>query len=157
MSISGPATIKNLLFLFITVFVAKEIFSEYYGICRLICTNFAWQSKNKAQASFYPVKLLQKQSTLQSNGDNNERGHCSLCILESIKTMIFWGAPGWLSQSSVCLWLRSWSQGPGTKPHVQLPTQQVSAFPHVPCLCSLFLFLSLKDIKSWKKINCDTF
>ena len=30
---------------------------------------------------------------------------------------------GWLSQLSACLQLSSWSQGPGTEPHIQLPAQ----------------------------------
>lgn len=34
------------------------------------------------------------------------------------------GAPGWLSQLRICLWLRSWSCGPGTEPHGGLPAQQ---------------------------------
>ena len=37
------------------------------------------------------------------------------------------GAPGWLSQSSGCLQLRSWSQGPRTGPHFRVPAQQESA------------------------------
>ena len=31
------------------------------------------------------------------------------------------GAPGWLSWLSACLWLRSWSGGPGIEPHVRFP------------------------------------
>lgn len=30
-------------------------------------------------------------------------------------------APGWLRGLSFCLWLRLWSQGPGTEPHIGLP------------------------------------
>ena len=47
------------------------------------------------------------------------------------------GTPGWLSRLSVCLWLRSWSQGPGIKPHIRLPARWA-------CFClSLCLLLPL--------------
>ena len=55
------------------------------------------------------------------------------------------GAPGWLSQLGICLQLRSWSQGPGMKPHIRLPAQWSSLLsggspstPH-PGLCGLSL------------------
>ena len=45
----------------------------------------------------------------------------------------------WLHPLSICLGLRSWSQGPGIKPHIGLPAQQgvclsLSLFP-TPCSC----------------------
>ena len=39
------------------------------------------------------------------------------------------GAPGWLSGLSLCLWLRSWSQGPGIEPRIGLSAQQGACFP----------------------------
>ena len=36
---------------------------------------------------------------------------------------MYLGAPGWLSQWSICLQLRSWSYGPGMEPHIRLPAQ----------------------------------
>ena len=60
----------------------------------------------------------------------------------------FQGVPGWLSQLSLCLWLRSQSRGPGIKPHIGLPAQwgicfSLSLCPF-PYLCSLCLSISLK-------------
>ena len=50
------------------------------------------------------------------------------------------GVPGWLSWLTVCLWLGSWSQGPGIKPHMGLPTQWRVHFSLSPvCLCLLAL------------------
>ena len=39
-------------------------------------------------------------------------------------------APSWLSQLSICLWLKSWSQGPAIKPHthVRSPAQRGVCF-----------------------------
>ena len=34
------------------------------------------------------------------------------------------GAPGWCSQLSICLGLKSWSQDPGMEPHIGIPAQQ---------------------------------
>ena len=39
--------------------------------------------------------------------------------------------PGWLSQLSVCLWLRSQSQGPKIKPQVRLPAQNQKRWQRV--------------------------
>ena len=33
------------------------------------------------------------------------------------------GAPGWLSRLSICIQLRSWSQGSGMEPHIRFPEQ----------------------------------
>ena len=52
------------------------------------------------------------------------------------------GAPGWLSQLSVCLWFRSWSRGAGMEFHVWLLAQQRVYFSL--CLCPSFLQCSLE-------------
>ena len=60
------------------------------------------------------------------------------------------GLPGWLSWLNICLQFRSWTQGPGIKPHVGLLAQQgVSpSAPSAPplCSCSFSLSLSVKWI-----------
>ena len=58
-----------------------------------------------------------------------------------VKTANSLRAPGWLSQLSICLWLGSWSQGPGIESRIGLPAQQEACFPlsHSPCLYSLSL------------------
>ena len=55
------------------------------------------------------------------------------------------GAPGWLSLVSICLQLRSWSQGPGMEQRIRLPAQWGVCFslplflcPSL-CLCPLSL------------------
>ena len=57
-------------------------------------------------------------------------------------------APTWLRWLSVCLRLRSWSPGPGLKPHTGLPAQQGVCFSLFICLslcmCLFSLSLSLK-------------
>ena len=54
----------------------------------------------------------------------------------------FWGwAPRWLNWLSVCLQLRSWSQGPGIKLHIKLSAQWGVSFS--PSLCVLILSLLL--------------
>ena len=45
------------------------------------------------------------------------------------------GAPGWLSQLSVCLRLRSWSQGRGMEPH-QAPSSAGSLLLPLPLHCT---------------------
>ena len=73
-------------------------------------------------------------------------------------------APGWLSQLSICLLLRSWSQSPGIKPCIGLPAQQRACFALSLCLPLLLLVLSLslsegrcilyyyyKENRSWRK------
>ena len=54
--------------------------------------------------------------------------------------IIRWGLSGWLCWLSVCLWLRSWSRGPGMEPRVTLPTQEGVCFSLSislsPCLSS---------------------
>ena len=35
----------------------------------------------------------------------------------------FLGAPWWIRWLNGCLWLKSWSQSPGIKPHIRLPAQ----------------------------------
>ena len=53
------------------------------------------------------------------------------------------GAPGWLCGLSICLWLRSWSQGPGMESHMRLPSQQRVCFS-LSLLSLLVLSLSVK-------------
>ena len=53
------------------------------------------------------------------------------------------GAARWLSWLSLCLWLRSWSQGPGIEPFVGLPAQQRACFSLFPLVLALLLSLSL--------------
>lgn len=50
-------------------------------------------------------------------------------------------APGWLRGLSFCLWLRLWSQGPGTEPHIGL-SAWFSAPP--PTLPACLLVISVK-------------
>ena len=54
-------------------------------------------------------------------------------------------APGWLSGSSISLWLRSRSRGPGIESCIRLPAQGGARFS-LP-LCDLTLALSLKNNK----------
>ena len=82
-----------------------------------------------------------------------------------------WWTPGWLSRLSICLWLRSWSWGPGIEPHIGRPALRgvcsyLSPLPH-PHLCSLahslsqinknfilfylILFLKILFIHSWER------
>ena len=55
-------------------------------------------------------------------------------------------APGWLSRLSICLQLRSWSQVPGIKPCIGLPTQWGVCFSLLLCLCPACA-ISLSQIK----------
>ena len=58
---------------------------------------------------------------------------------KNIIRMKKFGAPVWLSQLSICLWLRSWSQGPGIELHIP---------------SSLFMLLSLsKKFRKEKKFE----
>ena len=43
------------------------------------------------------------------------------------------GAPGWLNWLSIYLQLRSWSQGPGIRPHIRLPAQEGVCFSSSLC------------------------
>ena len=52
----------------------------------------------------------------------------------------------WLSWLSICLQLRSWSQVPGTKPCIGLPTQWGVCFSLLLCLCPACA-ISLSQIK----------
>ena len=58
------------------------------------------------------------------------------------------GVSGWLNQLSICLQLRSWSQGPEIEPHIGLLTHRGACFSLslccFPCLCALILSLSVK-------------
>ena len=51
--------------------------------------------------------------------------------------------PGWLSGLGACLWLRSWSQGPGIETCIRLSAQRgvcsSLSLCHSSCLCSLTL------------------
>ena len=62
------------------------------------------------------------------------------------KRMSF-GAPGWLSQFSVCLWLRTWSRGPGIEVSAQCGvcfSLSLCPLRTHPCSCSLSHSLSNK-------------
>ena len=56
----------------------------------------------------------------------------SVCFITSqgsqVKNEQFHGAPGWLRRLSICLQLRSWSQGPGMAPCIRLPAQRGLCF-----------------------------
>ena len=54
--------------------------------------------------------------------------HCVWSLLKILSLR----APGWLSGLSLYLQLRSWSQGPGIKPHIGLSVQQGACFPPPP-------------------------
>ena len=57
------------------------------------------------------------------------------------------GMPEWLSWLSICLWHRSWPQGPGLEPCIQLPAQGGSLLLPLPLPLSLpLLMLSHKSI-----------
>ena len=65
--------------------------------------------------------------------------------------------PGWLSQWSVCLWLRSWSWDPRIESYIRLPAQWGVCFSLSTCPSLTFLHsLSLKLLKSYKKTYFDT-
>ena len=70
-------------------------------------------------------------------------------IKEEIKKYMEKGAPGWLSQLSICLWLRSWSRCPGIKSCLRLPAHPGACFslclPLPLLVCSLPSFLSLSN------------
>ena len=66
-------------------------------------------------------------------------GHITLCFLSDVPQSPFYKYTlnytqswvlGWLRQLSVCLQLRSRSQGPRTEPHIRLPAQQGVCFSH---------------------------
>ena len=59
------------------------------------------------------------------------------------------GVSGWFSQLSVCLWLRSWTQGPGIKPHVGFPAPWGVGFSLSLCLSLPLLELSLSFYVKW--------
>jgi len=63
------------------------------------------------------------------------------------------GAPGWLSQWSVCLGLRLWSWSPRIEPRIGLPAQRgvCLSLCSSPCSCSLSLSLSFSN-KIFKKL-----
>ena len=48
------------------------------------------------------------------------------CMLGTVLKAFLRGT--WLSQLSICLWVRSGSQGPGIEPHVGLSAQQGAYF-----------------------------
>ena len=58
-------------------------------------------------------------------------------LLKKLLKNTSWGAPGWLNQLSICLWLGSWSRGPGIQPHIRLLAQRGVCFSLSPCSCSL--------------------
>ena len=64
-------------------------------------------------------------------------------------------APGWLSQLSVCLELRSWSQGPGFKFCIGLPASPSHFACHSSCLCSLSnkIFIKKKNHQFTEKVS----
>ena len=55
-------------------------------------------------------------------------------------------APGWLSGLSLCLRLRSWSQGPGMEPRIGLSAQRGVCFSLSLCLPLCLLVISLCQI-----------
>ena len=75
----------------------------------------------------------------------HEREQVSVCVYTHRKYK--WGAPGWLSQLSICLQLRSLSQGPGIEPCLRLPAQRAVCFSLSLCLplCLLVPSLSLSS------------
>ena len=93
-----------------------------------------------------------KRWTQKQTPHNLKRKHQNAVILElsdqEFKTSMInmlrsLGVPRWLSQLSICLQFRSWSQGPGNEPRIRLPTQQGVYFP-VPSLPSPLLMFSLR-------------
>ena len=60
-------------------------------------------------------------------------GQVPLCVWLRRK---YRGAPGWLSQLSVYLRLRSWSRGSGIRPCVGLPAPRLSLCPPTSCTLS---------------------
>ena len=68
------------------------------------------------------------------------------------KKEIMFGTPGWLSRISVCLWLRSWSQGAGIESGIGLPTQQGVCFS-LCCSCACLLSLPCSLPLSLQSIN----
>ena len=63
------------------------------------------------------------------------------------------GVPGWLSQLSACLLLRSWSQGPGMETWVGLPAQRGVCFFLSLCPSLCFIFSLSNKIFMKKKFN----
>ena len=65
------------------------------------------------------------------------------------------GAPGWLSWLSICLWFRSWSQGPGIEPRVGLPAQQSLSLPFLSLALSQInkIFLKREEKKKYTLIR----
>jgi len=62
------------------------------------------------------------------------------------------GAPEWLSRLSVCLWLRSGSQGSGIEPRIGLPAQRGACFSLSLPLCLLVLSKKKKKRKYAKYV-----
>ena len=87
----------------------------------------------KFYISFITVNLLQNVFKFSCFKFRNQ------ILLQSM----FHGVPGWPSQLSVCLQLRSWSQGPGTEPHIRVPAQQRACFFFSLYLPLYLLVLSL--------------
>ena len=119
-----------------------------------------WQSRSQhgleshIQSQFVYLQLSQKEKgnniwILNSGGregkNANYQENFLRVFIRQVNFIIksaemFWknGVPGWLSRWSVCLQLRSWSQGPGIEPHIMgLPAQWGVCLCHSPCLFSL--------------------
>ena len=101
--------------------------------CLLVMTSV------KALSALWEVLLSISKSFLppyQSPQHENKLASSSFKLLLA-------GAPRWLNRLSICLHLRSWSQGSGIKPHIRLPAQRGAYFSLSLCLLLPLLVLSL--------------
>ena len=99
-----------------------------------------WKKKLLYPEKVYTWNLIEVFLFLIATLNIVKRLPTMICKDESFSKLSVIG-PGWLSQLSVCLFLRSWSQDPGIKPHVEFPVQWGVCFSL--SLCPLPLPLSL--------------
>ena len=116
----------------------------FLGILQIQCLIYSSifsVSKGEADREELLTHWLSELAVSVSKVPNSEE--CSDSHLNSreavqFKKTLTWGT--WVAQLfSVCLWLRSWSQGPGMEPRIRLPAQRTACFSLScsPCLCSL--------------------
>ena len=132
---------------------AEYFLNEWVPSDQAFCATLLWQHYlcqcPSASSECYSAHLVGSPLPLSTEECHSTVAmiSASLYLLGCVKTSSS-GAPGWLSQLSICFQLRSWSWGPGIEPHIRLSAQwrvsfSLSFYPS-PCSCSLSLSLALK-------------
>ena len=111
-------------------------------------TRFPW---GRIQCPLLPLGLGVHESSSRRNG-SKKRPTCPSSLqaftrqgqeekpleIRNVKALKFVIAGTWVAQwLSICLWLRSWSRGPGIESHLRLPREPASPSAYVsasPCV-----------------------